>query len=142
MGCMKIQVSWSASSRLFPEHFVSVTVTASQAAILPPHRFYYLHNFQQALDWLAQRYGDLLSEQEADFIAGFARLPQNSRALLVRMLMRRGPWFRASKLAYEEIPVTGDAAAPCWSVAGSVPPSPWRRSNYSACTPNPSCCRS
>jgi hypothetical protein len=98
--------------RLFAEHFVSVTVTASQAAILPPHRFYYLHNFQQALDWLAQRYGDLLSEQEADFIAGFARLPQNSRALLVRMLMRRGPWFRASKLAYEEIPVTVDAAAP------------------------------
>ncbi len=73
-------------------------MTASQAAILAPHRFYYLHNFQQALDWLAQRYGDLLSEQEADFIAGFARLPQNSRALLVRMLMRRGPWFRASKL--------------------------------------------
>ncbi len=109
---MKIQVSWSASTRLFAEHFVSVTVTASQAAILAPHRFYYLHNFQQALDWLAQRYGDLFSAQEADFIAGFARLPQNSRALLVRMLMRRGPWFRASKLAYEEIPVTLDAAAP------------------------------
>lgn len=109
---MKIQFSWSASTRLFAEHFVSVTVTASQAAILPPHRFYYLHNFQQALDWLAQRYGDLFSEQEADFIAGFARLPQSSRALLVRILMRRGPWFRASKLAYEEIPETVDAAAP------------------------------
>lgn len=101
-----------ASTHLPAEHFVSVIVTVPQVAILPPHRFYYLHNFQQALDWLAQRYGDLLSEQEVDFIAGFARLPQSSRALLVRMLMRRGPWFRASKLAYEEIPMTVDAAAP------------------------------
>ena len=34
------------------------------------------------------------------------------QALLVRMVMRKGPWFRASKLVYEEIPRTTEAAAP------------------------------
>lgn len=78
---------------------------------LPPHRFYYLHNFQRALDWLGQRYGDLLSAEEQQFICGFARLPQASQALLVRMIMRRGPWFRAGKLVYEEIPQVAEAAS-------------------------------
>ena len=57
--------------------------------VLPPHRFYYLHNFQQALDWLGQRYGDLLSEEEARFLAQFAQLPQPSQALLVRWACSR-----------------------------------------------------
>lgn len=80
--------------------------------MLPPHRFYYLHNFQRALDWIAQRYGDLLDTPEQDFLTHFAQLPQPSQALMVRLLMRRGPWFRAAKLVYEEIPAIGDAAAP------------------------------
>lgn len=79
---------------------------------LPPHRFYYLHNFQRALDWVQARHGDLLDEHERQFLAQFAALPQDTRALLVRMVMRRGPWFRASKLVYEEIASTPDAAAP------------------------------
>ncbi|MDR0225475.1 MAG: VRR-NUC domain-containing protein [Burkholderiaceae bacterium] len=80
--------------------------------MLAPHRFYYLHNFQRALDWIAERYGDLLDASEQDFLAQFCGLPQASRALMVRLLMRRGPWFRAGKLVYEEIPDIGDAAAP------------------------------
>lgn len=79
---------------------------------LPPHRFYYLHNFQRALDWVQGRHGDLLDDAEQQFLACFRALPQDARALLVRMVMRRGPWFRASKLAYEEIPHTEEAAAP------------------------------
>ena len=79
---------------------------------LPPHRFYYLHNFQRALDWVQTRHGDLLDVEEQQFLARFRALPQDARALLVRMVMRRGPWFRASKLAYEEIPGTEEAAAP------------------------------
>lgn len=79
--------------------------------MLPPHRLYYLHNFQRALAWLAGRYGDLLDTAEQDFLAQFARLPQPAQALLVRLLMRRGPWFRAAKLAYEEIPDIPAAAA-------------------------------
>ncbi|WVM92181.1 hypothetical protein ULG90_21230 [Halopseudomonas pachastrellae] len=77
-----------------------------------PHRFYYLHNFQRALDWLYTRYGDLLGVDDLQFLTDFRQLPQAAQALLVRMVMRRGPWFRASKLAYDEIPDTRDAAAP------------------------------
>lgn len=80
--------------------------------MLPPHRYYYLHNFQRALAWVGERYADLLDERERLFMADFAALPRASQALLTRMLMRRGPWFRASRLVYEEIPNTLDAAAP------------------------------
>ena len=80
--------------------------------MLPPHRYYYLHNFQRALAWVGERYADLLDERERRFMTAFAALPRTSQALLARMLMRRGPWFRASRLAYEEIPDTVEAAAP------------------------------
>lgn len=77
-----------------------------------PHRYYYLHNFRQALDWIGERHGDLLDVSEQRFLARFPELPQLSQALLVRMLMRRGPWFRAGKLVYDEIPDVPAAAAP------------------------------
>ena len=80
--------------------------------MFPAHRYYYLHNFERALDWIAERYEDLLDDEELGFMARFAQLPKLSQALAVRLLMRRGPWFRAAKLAYEEIPDTGAAAAP------------------------------
>lgn len=80
--------------------------------MLPPHRYYYLHNFQHALEWIAERYTDLLAGPEQDFLRHFALLPMQSQALLVRMLMRRGPWFRADKLMYEEIADTTAAAMP------------------------------
>ncbi|WP_280190465.1 VRR-NUC domain-containing protein [Delftia sp. PS-11] len=80
--------------------------------MLAPHRFYYLHNFQRALEWIAGRYGDLLDAAEQQFLARFAQLPQPSQALMVRLLMRRGPWFLADKLAYEEIASIAGAAQP------------------------------
>ncbi len=52
---------------------------------------------------------------DLQFLTDFRQLPQAAQALLVRMVMRRGPWFRASKLAYDEIPDTRDAAAPLLS---------------------------
>lgn len=84
---------------------------------MPPYRFYYLHNFQQALAWVAERYEDVLDSDERRFLSDFASLPQPSQALMVRMLMRRGPWFRASRLMYEEIPDVAGAAAP-WLALG------------------------
>ncbi|MFZ3290011.1 MAG: VRR-NUC domain-containing protein, partial [Telluria sp.] len=74
------------------------------------NQFYYLDNFQAVLDWIGARYRDLLTEEEADFIAIFASLPQASRALFVRMVMRKGTLFRASKLNYAEIGCTVEAA--------------------------------
>nr|WP_314533859.1 VRR-NUC domain-containing protein [uncultured Pseudomonas sp.] len=74
--------------------------------------FYYLNNFMQVLDWLEHRYADVLSDEERHFIAQFTQLPRESRALLVRMVMRKGIHFRASKLHYAEIGGITDAAAP------------------------------
>lgn len=65
--------------------------------------FYYLDNFQQVLAWVGLHHGDLLDDEERAFIDRFAQLPQASRALLVRMVMRKGELFRASKLRYCEI---------------------------------------
>ena len=74
--------------------------------------FYYLKNFQHVLDWIAARYDDVLSVDEQRFIQGFALLPGPSQALWVRMVMRKGEHFRASKLNYPEIGDTPQAAAP------------------------------
>ncbi|MFJ3367122.1 VRR-NUC domain-containing protein [Pseudomonas sp. NPDC086251] len=74
--------------------------------------FYYLNNFMQVLDWLEHRYADVLSIEEQRFIRDFHQLPRESRALLVRMVMRKGIHFRASKLHYVEIGDIGLAAEP------------------------------
>ncbi|WP_420849039.1 hypothetical protein [Pseudomonas jilinensis] len=71
----------------------------------PEH--YYLSNFLTALNWIEERYGDLLSAEEHAFICGFRHLPLASQALLVRLVMRKGPHFRHSALKYPEI---GDIA--------------------------------
>lgn len=64
---------------------------------------YYLHNFRQVLVWVSQRYADLLDEPERAFIDAFEQLPAPAQALLVRMVMRKGEWFRTDKLDYAEI---------------------------------------
>jgi len=74
------------------------------------NEFYYLDNFQRVLDWIAGRYADLLDSDEQDFIARFPALPQPARALFVRMVMRKGQLFRASKLDYAEIGCPVEAA--------------------------------
>ncbi|TFW16691.1 VRR-NUC domain-containing protein [Duganella callida] len=74
--------------------------------------FYYLENFHQVLAWIAERYDDLLNPDERDFLTSFPSLPQASRALFVRMVMRKGTVFRASKLVYAEIGSTHEAARP------------------------------
>ncbi|WP_439862059.1 VRR-NUC domain-containing protein [Pseudomonas sp. MBLB4136] len=71
--------------------------------------FYYLSNFRSALAWIDERYRDLLSDAEQAFIQHFAGLDLAAQALLVRLVMRKGPHFRASKLSYVEI---GDIQAP------------------------------
>jgi VRR-NUC domain/Fanconi anemia-associated nuclease SAP domain len=70
--------------------------------------FYYLNNFRAVLTSLESRYGALLAGEEREFIRQFAVLPEPSSALLVRMIMRRGTFFRLSRLEYPEI---GDSAA-------------------------------
>ena len=77
-----------------------------------PDPFYYLANFQQALAWLDARCADLFDTAERRFVDDFARAPRAAQALLVRMLMRNGPYFRVSRLRYDEIGCPHAAAAP------------------------------
>jgi hypothetical protein len=67
------------------------------------NRFYYLENFETVLHWIEQRHNDLLAQPERDFITRFLMLPRPSRALLVRMIMRKGTLFRSGKLRYDEV---------------------------------------
>src|SRR5690606_34183010 len=80
-----------------------------------PDPFYYLNNFHLLLDWVCRHHGDLLSKDEQAFIDTFSRLPQASQALLVRMVMRKGVWFRVDKLQYTEIGDTARALEPLLS---------------------------
>jgi hypothetical protein len=77
-----------------------------------PRPYYYLENFNVALDWLRDRYGELLAAEEQRFMTSFARLPLQAAALVVRMIMRQGDLFRTSKLNYTEIGPTEEAATP------------------------------
>jgi len=74
--------------------------------------FYYLKNFELVLSTVLERYEDLLSAEQSRFIGDFAQMPQHSRALLTRMVMRRGDIFKGAKLNYVEIGDTRAAARP------------------------------
>ena len=75
-------------------------------------RHYYLSNFRLVLDWLEDRYGDLLDDGQRRFCVDFKFLAKASQALLVRMVMRKADLFRATKLQYPEIGPTEEAIAP------------------------------
>ena len=88
-----------------------------------PRPYYYLENFNVALDWLRGCYGELLADDERQFMTDFARLPLQSAALMVRMIMRQGDLFRTSKLKYTEIGLPEEAARPLFEL-GWLDPRP------------------
>lgn len=72
---------------------------------------YYLDNFHHVIEWISKRYQDILNKDETNFLQQFLALPQASRALFVRMVMRKGQFFRESKLTYSEIGPSSDAVS-------------------------------
>lgn len=68
---------------------------------LPPA--YYLRDFETVLQDVRARYGDLLHGDEHGRVEAFLALPESARRLYVRMLTRKGPWFREDGLDYAEI---------------------------------------
>lgn len=64
---------------------------------------YYLHNFRLLLADIAKRHADLLLCDEHAWLTRFAALSHPAACLLVRLLSRKGEWFRADKLHYPEI---------------------------------------
>lgn len=64
---------------------------------------YYLKNFRFLVEWVDERYADLLSTEEQHFIQQFYQLDTDTQCLLVRLSSRKGPLFRRDKLNYREI---------------------------------------
>ena len=70
---------------------------------------YYLANFCAVLEDVEARCGDLLLVEECALLARFRTLPLAAQRLYVRMLTRKGPWFRQEQLSYPEIGDPGPA---------------------------------
>jgi hypothetical protein len=96
----------SGELRLLPSGERQGTAPAARDA------FYYLQNFEAVLCSVGERYADLLHPAEHEFLDRFQALPRVCRALLVRMVMRKGVLFRESRLAYAEIGDPQRALAP------------------------------
>ncbi|MEL7293421.1 MAG: VRR-NUC domain-containing protein [Pseudomonadota bacterium] len=65
---------------------------------------YYLNNFKKLTNHAEEWYADLLSSDEQDWLKRFNGLNHAAQCLLVRLLSRKGHWFRSDKLQYKEIP--------------------------------------
>lgn len=68
---------------------------------------YYLGHFETLLALVERLYGELLNDDERDFIGRFRGLPETARCLYVRLANRRGRYFRIRRLCYPEL---GDLA--------------------------------
>ena len=74
-----------------------------QTADKPLAPRYYRDNFLRLCNTVQARYGDLLNESERDFLTLFYKLSLDTQCLYVRLVSRVGPWFRETKLEYDEI---------------------------------------
>ncbi len=70
---------------------------------------YYLDNFFKLTKHATQWYGDLLSDEEHQWLSTFDQLSKPAQCLLVRLYSRKGCWFRSDKLSYVEIPFIDEA---------------------------------
>jgi len=68
---------------------------------LPPR--YYLEYFEYLLGYMEQYYGEILNDQEKQFIQHYRTLSQDAQCLTVRMANRRGELFLLDTFKYEEI---------------------------------------
>ena len=66
--------------------------------------FYYLDNFIQLLDHVFEYNKAVFREDDFDDFLKFKDLSKNAQALFTRFLMRKGNYFRPTKIVYKEIP--------------------------------------
>ncbi len=69
--------------------------------ILPPK--YYLDYFKYLLEFITSGSSHLLSHDDESFIALFDSLSEDAQCLIVRMMNRKGEYFRLEKFSYAEI---------------------------------------
>jgi len=72
---------------------------------------YYRTNFLSLVRFVAQTYQGLLSERELDWQAAILGMSEPAQQLYIRLISRRGPVFRISKLRYPEIDSISKAAS-------------------------------
>ena len=72
---------------------------------------YYLDNFLKLIHHSLKWYESLLQPEEQEWINKFLCLKKNEQCLLVRLLSRKGCWFRSDKLIYTEIETIPSALA-------------------------------
>lgn len=87
------------------------------AALSDP--LYYLHNAETLIDWVLQLHAALLSTAERQQLDALRALPRQARALLFRLVMRKGEWFRQDQLDYAEVGPL-DAALAALAQAGLI----------------------
>lgn len=73
--------------------------------------FYYLRNMETVVRWVVEHHSDLLVAEESAQLTHYLHLPRPARALLARMLLRKGEHFRSDALQYTEIDDVRDALA-------------------------------
>lgn len=64
---------------------------------------YYLDNFQYLLAFVVERYEDILTGPELEFVDRFSNLSDDAQKSLVRLLGRRHDYVRRDKCQYSEI---------------------------------------
>ena len=85
------------------------TYQVTLESTLQLHPTYYLDNFNRLIEHAQTYYPDLLSTDETRWLQNYKRLSTPSQCLMVRLLSRKGCWFRSDKLDYDEIPNLPDA---------------------------------
>ena len=95
-----------------------ITTTDIKAASLDDP-LYYLRNAKQVIKRCLNHYADLLTLEEREALEALLMLPLQARALLMRMVMRKGELFRCDGFNYVEVPAPGEALQRL-SVAGWV----------------------
>lgn len=70
---------------------------------------YYLRNAEQVIRLCLSQYDDLLLADEVKALKRLLSLDLPARALLIRMVMRKGTLFRTDALRYDEVPDLGGA---------------------------------
>ena len=64
---------------------------------------YYRDHFWQVVDCVVQRHGFLLAKNEIAYIDTLRNLSLDAVSLYIRMVNRKGPYFRVNKLEYADI---------------------------------------
>ncbi|AJR08256.1 VRR-NUC domain-containing protein [Photobacterium gaetbulicola] len=72
---------------------------------------YYRDNFHCLVNTVVEQYADLLTPQEHLWYRTYIALSKPAQCLYIRLLSRKGPYFRSDKLQYPEIAPLPDALA-------------------------------